>query len=202
MAPDDLESGGGIRRLERVFVVRRGRNRIQSRRLLLFSHDNPTYQPEKITAYSVGSKNRFLDNRLQLNGELFYWIYKNQQISHVGVDSAGTVIFPTDNVGKAKMKGFELEAQYLLTATTLFTTDVDYLDAIYDSYIYLVPESRRAARIVLSLCVDRDRRKLFSQLQRTNPAAGAALVRQFRLAADHPCRQRIDCRHDQYAFPD
>jgi iron complex outermembrane receptor protein len=104
-----------------------------------FSHDNPTYQPEKITAFSVGSKNRFLDNRLQLNGELFYWIYKNQQISHVAVDSTGTVIFPTDNVGKAKMKGFELEAQYLLTQNTLFTTDVDYLDAIYDSYTYLYP---------------------------------------------------------------
>jgi len=104
-----------------------------------FSHDNPTYQPEKITAYSIGSKNRFLDNRLQLNGELFYWIYKNQQISHVGVDSTGTVIFPTDNVGRAKMKGFELEGQYLLTTTTLLTADVDYLDAIYDSYTYLYP---------------------------------------------------------------
>jgi iron complex outermembrane recepter protein len=104
-----------------------------------FSHDNPTYQPEKITAFSVGSKNRFLDNRLQLNGELFYWIYKNQQISHVGVDSTGTVIFPTDNVGKAKMKGVELEGQYLLTQNTLLTADVDYLDAIYDNYTYLYP---------------------------------------------------------------
>ena len=37
-----------------------------------FTHDVPTYQPEKINAYSIGSKNRFLDNRLQLNAELFY----------------------------------------------------------------------------------------------------------------------------------
>lgn len=104
-----------------------------------FSHDDPTYQPEKITAYSIGSKNRFLDNRLQLNGELFYWIYKNQQVSHISVDSTGTVIFETDNVGKAKMKGFELEAEYLLMANTLITSDVDYLDAVYDSYSYLYP---------------------------------------------------------------
>jgi iron complex outermembrane recepter protein len=104
-----------------------------------FSSDNPTYQPEKITAYTVGSKNRFLDNRLQLNGELFYWIYKNQQISHVGLDSDGTVIFPTDNVGNAKMKGFELDGQYLLTTTTLFAADVQYLDAVYDNYTYLYP---------------------------------------------------------------
>lgn len=104
-----------------------------------FSHDDPTYQPEKITAYSIGSKNRFLDNRLQLNGELFYWIYKNQQVSHISVDSTGTVIFETDNVGKAKMKGFELEAEYLLMANTLITSDVDYLDAVYGSYSYLYP---------------------------------------------------------------
>ena len=39
-----------------------------------FSHDAPVYQPEKITAYSVGSKNRFLDNRLQLNAEVYYWL--------------------------------------------------------------------------------------------------------------------------------
>jgi iron complex outermembrane recepter protein len=104
-----------------------------------FSHDNPTYQPEKITAYSVGSKNRFLDNRLQLNGELFYWLYKNQQVSHVSVDSTGTVIFATDNVGKATMKGFELEAQYLLMTNTLISADENYLDAVYDSYSYLYP---------------------------------------------------------------
>jgi iron complex outermembrane recepter protein len=104
-----------------------------------FTDDNPTYQPEKITAYTVGSKNRFLDNRLQLNAELYYWIYKNQQISHVGVDTAGTIIFPTDNVGQSKMKGAELEGQYLVTTTTLFTADVQYLDAVYDSYTYLYP---------------------------------------------------------------
>ncbi len=104
-----------------------------------FSHDDPTYQPEKITAYSIGSKNRFLDNRLQLNAELFYWIYKNQQVSHISLDSTGTVIFATDNVGQAKMKGFELEAQYLLLANTLISADAQYLDAVYDSYSYLYP---------------------------------------------------------------
>jgi iron complex outermembrane receptor protein len=104
-----------------------------------FTHDNPTYQPEKIDAYSIGSKNRFLDNRLQLNAEIFYWIYKDQQISHLGVDSTGTVIFPTNNVGKANIKGAELEGQYLLTKTTLLMADAQYLDAVYDNYQYSVP---------------------------------------------------------------
>ncbi len=104
-----------------------------------FSHDDPTYDPEKITAYTLGSKNRFLDDRLQLNGEAFYWKYKDQQISHLGRDSTGTVIFPTENVGKATMKGIELELQFLATTNTLLAADVQYLDAEYDEFVYNLP---------------------------------------------------------------
>jgi iron complex outermembrane receptor protein len=104
-----------------------------------FTHDAPTYQPEKITAYSVGSKNRFLDNRLQLNAEVFHWLYKGQQISEIGQDSTGTVIFPTANVGKSTLKGVELEGQYLITATTLFMADLEFLDARYNNYVYTAP---------------------------------------------------------------
>ncbi|MGC4084839.1 MAG: TonB-dependent receptor [Vicinamibacterales bacterium] len=32
-----------------------------------------TYKPEKLTAMRLGSKNRFFDNRLQANLEVFYW---------------------------------------------------------------------------------------------------------------------------------
>jgi iron complex outermembrane receptor protein len=49
----------------------------------------------------VGSKNRFLDNRLQANVELYYWKYNNQQISHLSTDSKFNTIFPTENVGRA-----------------------------------------------------------------------------------------------------
>jgi iron complex outermembrane receptor protein len=104
-----------------------------------FSHDNPTYQPEHITAYSIGSKNRFNDNKLQVNGEIFYWIYRSQQISHLGEDSTGTIIFPTQNVGQAKMKGAEVETQYLLPTQTLLSADIQYLDAIYENFAYLTP---------------------------------------------------------------
>jgi iron complex outermembrane receptor protein len=45
--------------------------------------DNPVYAPETIVAYTIGSKNRLFDNRLQLNAELFYWKYTDQQYSHL-----------------------------------------------------------------------------------------------------------------------
>ena len=104
-----------------------------------FTHDDPTYQPEHLTAYTIGSKNRFLDNRLQVNGEAFLWKYKDQQISHIGLDSTGTVIFPTENAGRATMKGAEVDVQYLPLVNTRVGTDIQYLDAVYDKFVYTVP---------------------------------------------------------------
>lgn len=104
-----------------------------------FTHDNPTYKPEHLTAYTIGSKNRMLQNRLQVNVEAFLWKYRDQQISHISLDSTGTVIFPTENAGRATMKGVELDLQYLAFANTLLSTDIQYLDAVYDRFVYTSP---------------------------------------------------------------
>lgn len=104
-----------------------------------FSADSGIFQPESIRAWTVGSKNRFFDNRLQLNLEGFYWTYNNQQISHLGADSQGNVIFPTENVGRATFKGVEVETQFLATPNTLLSADVQYLDARYNNFVYNVP---------------------------------------------------------------
>ena len=104
-----------------------------------FSSDNGVYKPETITAYTLGSKNRFLDNRLQVNLELYYWDYKNQQISHLGEDSLGTIIFPTQNVGAATVKGVELETQAKPFEYTLLNADIQYNSAVYDSFVYSTP---------------------------------------------------------------
>jgi iron complex outermembrane receptor protein len=104
-----------------------------------FSTDSGVYKPEKISAWTLGSKNRFLDNRLQLNAEAFYWRYKDQQISHLGFDSAGIAIFPTENVGSSTMKGFELDSEFLLFTNTLLSADAQYLDARYDNFVYSKP---------------------------------------------------------------
>ena len=63
------------------------------------------YGPETITAYTIGSKNRFLDNRLQLNIEGFYWEYNDQQLSFLGINSVGAVGLLTRNIGKSIAKG-------------------------------------------------------------------------------------------------
>jgi iron complex outermembrane receptor protein len=101
-----------------------------------------TFAPEYITAFTVGSKNRFFENRLQLNVEAFYWKYRNQQVSHVSLDRAGVQGRFTENVGKSTIKGAEAEAKFLLTPTTLLSADVQYLDSVYKNFIFQTPVGR------------------------------------------------------------
>lgn len=110
-----------------------------------FSSDNGTYQPENIKAYTLGSKNRFLDNKLQLNLELYYWKYTDQQISHLGLDSHDIIIFPTENVGSSTFKGVEVELQARPLLNTLLSADVQYNDGVYDSFVYHTPNSNGGA---------------------------------------------------------
>ncbi|WP_016744898.1 TonB-dependent receptor [Rhizorhabdus wittichii] len=103
------------------------------------TRDAGIYRPETIRAWTIGSKNRFFGNRLQVNLEAFYWKYKDQQISHLGVDSANALIFPTENIGRSTLKGVEADIQYLLTPTTLLNADIQYLSAKYDRFVYTTP---------------------------------------------------------------
>lgn len=110
-----------------------------------FSADSGIYRPETITAYTLGSKNRFFDNRFQINLEAFYWRYRDQQISHISTDSAGNVILATENVGRASLKGIELETRYLPTSTTELSIDAQYLDAEYKAFQYQLPNRNNGA---------------------------------------------------------
>ena len=95
-----------------------------------------TYKPEYITAYTVGSKNRFFDNRLELNGEAFVWKYRDQQVSHLTVDAAGSPNNIVQNVGRSTNQGAEVESRYLLTPLTVATANLQFLDAHYNSFVY------------------------------------------------------------------
>lgn len=98
-----------------------------------------TYDPEKVTAYTAGLKNRFMDDRLQLNLEAFDLEYTGQQIATLLFAQLGPALipyFPNQNAGKARIRGGEAEGQFLLTPNTLVTADVQYLDAKYESLVY------------------------------------------------------------------
>ena len=94
------------------------------------------YDAEYIDAFTVGAKNSFFDNRLQLNLEAFYWEYSGQQLAALGVDDRGNNSFYTRNVGQSSIKGVEIDFQALVTDTTRIKGGVQYLDSTYDEFSY------------------------------------------------------------------
>jgi iron complex outermembrane receptor protein len=90
-----------------------------------------------MTAYTLGSKNRFLSDSLQVNVEIFDWEYRNQQLSHVIVDSAGDSILAVSNAGASTIRGAELDLKYRLDASTEAGLDVQYLDSRIKKFSYL-----------------------------------------------------------------
>jgi iron complex outermembrane receptor protein len=104
-----------------------------------------TYEPEKVVSYVAGSKNRFFDNKLQLNLEAFYLDYTNQQVSFVKLIS-GSSILVTENAAKSHAYGLDLDSQLLLTPTTRLGFQAQYLHSRYGDFTYLSLGAPPAAR--------------------------------------------------------
>lgn len=99
-----------------------------------------TFAPETLTAYTLGSKNRFFDNKLQLNVEAFYWKYKDQQVGFVGPVETSDGVFgaggKTVNAGNARMYGVEMEMLFQPTPDDRFNANLQYLNSKYQSFSY------------------------------------------------------------------
>jgi iron complex outermembrane recepter protein len=104
-----------------------------------FSNDSQVFQPEELEAFTLGSRNRLLGRRLQVDVEAFHWRYQDQQISMIMRDSRGATNLGTRNVGNATMQGLEVESGWLVTDATKISLGVQYLDATYDDFRYEVP---------------------------------------------------------------
>ncbi len=99
---------------------------------------NNSFGPEKLLAYTVGSRNRFLDRRLQLNFEGFYWKYRDKQEKYLGATPAGTTGLLTANAGRATLYGADIDLQFKATAHDTVRAGVEYLHTRYDSFTYNV----------------------------------------------------------------
>jgi iron complex outermembrane receptor protein len=67
--------------------------------------DLTTVKPETLDSYEVGFKTSWLDHRLQVDGAVFHYQYKDQQIINVYPTGQQPLI----NLGKSKIDGGELE---------------------------------------------------------------------------------------------
>jgi iron complex outermembrane receptor protein len=103
------------------------------------STDASSYRPETLLAYTVGLKNRFFDNRLQLNLEGFYWDYKDLQQARIAVSGAGNSAYSFDNAGKARMYGGSVDFIAKPWSGGTFSGGVEYLNARYTEFIVNQP---------------------------------------------------------------
>ena len=69
----------------------------------------PSVDPEVLTAYELGFKSRWLDNRLTVNVAGFLSYYDDVQLTSVQGRPDGTILVETRNAGEARILGTELE---------------------------------------------------------------------------------------------
>lgn len=94
----------------------------------------PPFNPQTILAYEIGSKNRFIGDKLQLNIALFYNDLNNLQVqSQVPLPGGTTVISTTGNAGAARSYGGEIEAVIRPASNVSLGLNATYLNAKYNT---------------------------------------------------------------------
>ena len=93
----------------------------------------PTFAPETVTAFEVGSKNRFADNSIQLNIAAFYNRYSGLQEQRQ-VPAGPATLSIIENSGKARSYGVEVEGIWKPTSAMTLGTSFSYLNAEYTNY--------------------------------------------------------------------
>ena len=102
--------------------------------------DQAVFDEEKNWTFEVGSKNRFMDDRLTLNAAAYFIDWKNVQGTEAATSLDAWTTDVVGNIGDAEVVGLELDG--LLVATDnvyldyhLAYSDAEYQDAIYQSSV-------------------------------------------------------------------
>mgnify|MGYP003131276210 CR=1 FL=1 len=103
---------------------------------------NDGYEPESVTAYELGVKSDFLNNRVRVNGALFYNDLKDKQLNQFLAGSGGASSIAV-NAGSATLKGFELEVEALPFDGLRLNGAVGYTDRDFKTFIVRDPVSNQ-----------------------------------------------------------
>jgi iron complex outermembrane receptor protein len=93
------------------------------------------YGPETVDSYEIGTKLDLFDRKLQFNVAAFYSDYKNlQQNTTIPGGPTGNQTI-TSNVGKATIKGIEVDAAFRPTTGLRLTATAGYLDSKFKGFV-------------------------------------------------------------------
>lgn len=88
------------------------------------------YDPETIDAWEIGSKNRFFNDRFQLNLSAFWYDYTDLQL--FTVTQSNSII---ENAAESEIKGVEIETQWAATENLQLEFSAAYLDAKFTDFM-------------------------------------------------------------------
>lgn len=86
----------------------------------------PDFEEEEAETYELGFKSELFDNRVRLNGAVFFTEYDGIQMTQTEGISPTTV-----NAGVAEIKGAELELQWAVAEGFTLTSSLGYIDDEY-----------------------------------------------------------------------
>ena len=98
--------------------------------------DIDPYRSEEVTAYTIGSKNRFFGRMVQLNAELFYMDYRDRQENFSSLDRGGAQVSSLFNAGKAEAKGASVDLTLFPTPHDQLRIAVEYTESEYKEFVY------------------------------------------------------------------
>lgn len=104
-----------------------------------------TYDPEELTAIEVGSKNKFMDNRLRLNASIFNYNYDKQQVSVFISTTVGGAI---KNAANTKVTGLELDGELLATKNDRLRATINFLKAEFGDFPTTINKVNADAAVV------------------------------------------------------
>jgi iron complex outermembrane recepter protein len=89
-----------------------------------------TYQPDSLISYEVGAKNRFLDDRLEVQSSVFHIDWRNIQQAAQITNCGFAAVF---NLGSATSQGFDVSMRAKLGQFFKIGVQLGYTDAHYES---------------------------------------------------------------------
>ena len=94
-----------------------------------------SFDPEKMIAYTIGSKNAFAGNRATLNVEAWYWDYRDvQQVQFGFVNPIPAFALVTYNAAKQESYGAEVEGSFHIGNGGLFSGNVTYVHSTWKRF--------------------------------------------------------------------
>jgi iron complex outermembrane recepter protein len=142
----------------------------------------PSYKSDYDWSYEVGTKDKFFDNRLQIDTSVFHvnW-FKIQQVVIPPCGSAYAT-----NTGNATFNGFDLDLQGVITDRLRVNLAVGYVNAYFTNDVFIAPG------IPLVLTGDK-----VGQLPQVNPPWNVNLGINYRIALSHNDNVTL---HGEYQF--